>query len=93
MNLLERTARKLGHKMLMMALEVNWLTVALGGEGLEEELIEGAYMTLDLMHYSEPIYTTGECIKVILMYPIFMPIAAIVIRIKRWVLRMMAEEA
>lgn len=94
MGFLELTARRIGRRMLLIGLELNWLRIyAGGGSGAIADEIEAAYNTLAAMHYSEPVYSFGKRLEVIFVGPIALLIGKILIKIFRAAIRYEAEEA
>lgn len=94
MRFLELTARRIGSRMILTGLELDWLRIyAEGRSGITAEMKEAAYNTLDAMHYSEPVYSFGERLKIVFVGPIELLIGKIFIKICRAVVGCKAEEA
>ena len=94
MRFLELTARRIGRRMILTGLELDWLRIYVGGKsGVTAEMKEAAYNTLDAMHYSEPTYSFGKRLEVIFLGPIELLIGKIFIKIFRAAIRYEAEEA
>lgn len=94
MEFLELTARRIGRRVLLAAIELYGLYKYLGGrETIDAEELEAVRYTLDSMHYSETVYSFGERLKIIFAGPFALLITRILIRIYRAAIRYEAEEA
>lgn len=93
MRFLEFTARRIARRGILAAIELRMLCVYEGRERRDWLDLEAAHYTLDAMHYSEPVYSFGERLKVIFVGPFILLIFKILIRIYRRFIRCKAEEA